>query len=178
MKKLVKGVYIEMSTEEIEKAKKAQRKAEVEKKHRQLSYGEVNSLLIKKQINTVEIDDSTSVRMIDFYPTFSEIIGQTVSQGFKFTYNGKLYKVIQPTLTISDVYPPGTGTESLYEVINEQYDGDIYDPIPYEGNMALESGKYYTQDGVIYLCNRDTGTAVYNALSELVELYVEVVKTI
>lgn len=27
--------------------------------------------------------------------------------------------------------------------------------------------------GVTYLCNRDTGIAVYNALSELVGLYVE-----
>lgn len=43
--------------------------------------------------------------------------------------------------------------------------------------MALKNGKYYTQDGVTYLCNRDTETAVYNALSELVELYVKVVET-
>ena len=40
--------------------------------------------------------------------------------------------------------------------------------------MALENGKYYIQDGVTYLCNRDTGNPVYNALSELVGLYVEI----
>ena len=39
--------------------------------------------------------------------------------------------------------------------------------------MALESGKYYSQDNVTYLCNRDTGNPVYHALSELVGLYVE-----
>ena len=47
--------------------------------------------------------------------------------------------------------------------------------IPYEGNMALESGKYYTQSGMTYLCSRDTVNPVYNALSELVGIYVEVI---
>ena len=41
--------------------------------------------------------------------------------------------------------------------------------------MALESGKYYIQDYTIYLCTRDTGNPVYNALSELVGIYVETV---
>ena len=58
--------------------------------------------------------------------------------------------------------------------IDETHDGTKYDPIPYDGNMALEAGKHYTQGGVIYLCNRSTGQTVYNALSELVGLYVEV----
>jgi hypothetical protein len=40
--------------------------------------------------------------------------------------------------------------------------------------MALENGKYYSQDGVIYYCNRDTVNPVYSALKDLVGLYVEV----
>lgn len=44
--------------------------------------------------------------------------------------------------------------------------------IPYSGNMALENGKYYSQSGKTYLCNRDTGNPVYNALAELVGIYV------
>ena len=65
------------------------------------------------------------------------------------------------------------GTESLYERIDETHDGTFDDPIPYSGNMALEAGKYYSQDGVIYLCTRDTVNPVYNALADLVGLYVE-----
>ena len=42
-----------------------------------------------------------------------------------------------------------------------------------EGNMALVSGKYYSQDGVVYLCTRDTVNPVYNPLRELVGLYVK-----
>lgn len=42
--------------------------------------------------------------------------------------------------------------------------------------MSLYNGKYYSQDGVTYLCNRDTGNPVYNKLSELVGIYVEVIE--
>ena len=52
-----------------------------------------------------------------------------------------------------------TGTESLWERIDETHDGTKYDPIPYSGSMALENGKYYTQDGVTYLCNRQPGVS-------------------
>ena len=75
--------------------------------------------------------------------------------------------------TSQEAWKPGTGTESLYARIDEQHDGSKYDPIPYSGNMALEAGKYYSQDGIVYHCTRDTGNQVYNALSELVGLYVE-----
>lgn len=42
-------------------------------------------------------------------------------------------------------------------------------------NGALENGKYYTQDGATYLCTRDTGNPVYNALADLVGIYVDTV---
>lgn len=64
--------------------------------------------------------------------------------------------------------------KSLWEEICETHDGTKYDPIPYDGNMALVSGLYYTQSVVLYLCNRDTVNPVYHALSELVGQYVEV----
>ena len=51
----------------------------------------------------------------------------------------------------------------------------IYENGIYNGNMALESGKHYTQGGVTYMCNRDTINPVYNALVDLVGVYVEVV---
>jgi hypothetical protein len=132
-------------------------------------------MLIRQQVNTLEVDDDTAFRMKSFYPAFDEIIGQTVKQGFKFTHGEKLYKTVQPQLTIGAHYPPGIGTESLYTEICETHDGSKYDPIPYSGNMALENGKYYTQDGVTYRCIRDTGNPVYSNLSDLVGLYVETI---
>lgn len=121
------------------------------------------------------LDDAQALTVKAIYPQWSEAIGQTVKKGFKFLYSNVLYKVIQPDgLTIQEQYIPGEGTESLYAVINEINAGTQEDPIPYAGNMALENGKYYSQDGVIYLCNRDTEIPVYQDLKDLVNLYVSV----
>ena len=172
MKKVIDGVMYDLTDEEIV----INRKYEVQEKHRPLTESEVNAMLIKAQVNTVEIDDQISVRMKDYYPTWTECIGKEVNQGFKFTYQGKLYKVLQ-SHTMQENYIPGTGTESLYSRIDEEHDGDLYDPIPYEGNMELYLDKFYTQNGILYICTRSTGTPVYNALADLIDIYVEVVES-
>ena len=147
--------------------------AEVYERTRPFTESEVSRMLIAQQINTLEVDDNTALRMKDFYPAFESVIGQTVKQGFKFTHGDKLWRTEQPEMTIQEHYPPGMGAESLYSEVCESHAGTLEDPIPYSGNMALESGKYYMQDGKVYRCIRDTGNPVYNALSELVGLYVE-----
>ena len=125
------------------------------------------------QIQAQSLDDAQALTVKAIYPRWAQIIGQTVARGYKFTHGDMLYKTIQDNLQIQEQRIPGEGTESLYAVINETNAGTKEDPIPYSGNMALESGKYYSQDGVIYLCNRDTEIPVYQALKDLVGLYVE-----
>ena len=127
--------------------------------------------IIEQAMQSIDGNDALTARSM--YPTFESIIGKTVKHGFKFTHGGKLWKTEQPEMTIQEHYVPGTGTESLYSEVCETHAGTLEDPIPYNGNMALEAGKYYIQDYVIYLCTRDTVNPVYNALSELVGLYVE-----
>ena len=165
--------YRDMTSEEIAAVLKAQAAFEAYERTRPLTESEVSKMLIAQQINTLTVDDNTALRMKDFYPTFESIIGQTVKQGFKFTHGGKLWRTEQPEMTIQGHYPPGIGTESLYSEVCESHAGTLEDPIPYSGNMALESGKYYLQNSKIYRCTRDTVNPVYNALSELVGLYVE-----
>jgi hypothetical protein len=41
--------------------------------------------------------------------------------------------------------------------------------------MELIEGKYYTQNGAVYLCIRSTGAAVHHPLAELAGLYVTAV---
>ena len=99
-----------------------------------------------------------------------------VGQGYRFRHGDRLYKVLQPTFTFVDTWEPGSaGSESLFAVIDESHAGTLDDPIPYEGNMELFEGLYYTQGSVVYRCTRSTGIPVYASLSELVGLYVEVV---
>jgi hypothetical protein len=38
--------------------------------------------------------------------------------------------------------------------------------------MEIFNGKYYIENDVIYLCNRDSGTALYNNLIDLINIYV------
>lgn len=104
-------------------------------------------------------------------------VGDTVTKGMRFTYEDKLWEVLQDHTVLSHYYP-SINTASLYMEVTENYDeegnelGTVENPIPYSGNMALENGKYYTQDGVTYRCTRDTGNPVYNALKDLVGIYV------
>lgn len=151
-------------------------KAALVESRRDLTFEEIIAFVVKTQVNTLDIPDRMSLRMMRYYPEFSEIIGQTVKQGFKFTYENKLYKTIQPELTMQLHYPPGNGTESLYTRVDFEHTGAIYDPIPYEGNMELFADKYYSQADMMYLCTRNTGSAVYHALVDLVGLYVELVE--
>jgi hypothetical protein len=167
------GDFIELSQEEISDLERSSKVTAAEEKTRPLTESEVSRMLLTQQVNSLVVDDNTAVRMMAFYPTFESIVGQTVQQGFKFTYGGKLWRVIQPSLTIQAHYAPGTGTESLYAEINETHEGTLDDPIPYNGNMALNAGLYYYQNGAIYLCNRDTVNPVYQPLAELVGVYVE-----
>lgn len=171
MIKCVNGKYIELTPEEITAMQKEMRKSELAEKARPFSAEEVTAMLITAQINTLSVDDNTALRMKSFYPTFDSIVGKEVKQYFRFTHDDKLWATTK-AMTIQSHYPPGNGMESLYTEVCETHSGTLDDPIPYDGNMALENGKHYVQDYVVYLCNRDTGNPVYNALAELVGLYV------
>jgi hypothetical protein len=171
MKKYVDGKYIDMTFEEIEAIQIEIAKAEAAERHRPMTEYEITTLFLRQNINALEVDDQTAVRMTSFYPEWQT--GVSYTAGYKVQCNGKLCRCIQ-SHTSQEGWQPESAS-SLWEYINEEYTGDLYDPIPYDGNMALETGKYYTQDGVIYLCNRDTINPVYNALSELVGLYVDAV---
>lgn len=174
MKYILNGKKVEMSDEELAAMQEQAARAEAAEKKRPLTQEEVSRMLIAQQINTLSVDDATAYRMREFYPKWEDVIGKAVDAGYKLTYQGQLYKVITAHTAQSDWTPDAAA--SLYTRIDETHDGTKYDPIPYEGNMALESGKYYVQDGVTYLCTRDTVNPVYNALAELVGIYVEAVE--
>ena len=170
MKIYENGFYRDMTPEEITAMQEEQAKAEAEEKKRPLTESEVSRMLIAAQINTIPVDDQTALRMREFYPEWES--GKEYAAGYKVQYGGQLYKVITAHTSQADWTPDAAA--SLYTRIDEVHDGTQYDPIPYSGNMALEEGKYYTEDGVTYLCTRDTVNPVYNALADLVGIYVEV----
>lgn len=118
-----------------------------------------------------KLDDSNALKVKTLFQPWA--VGVTYKTGNRRRYGEKLYKVRQDHTSQAD-WTPDVAT-SLYEEIPEPGQGDTPEnPIPYSGSMALEKDKYYSQDGVVYICTRDTGNPVYAALRDLVGLYVEI----
>ena len=153
--------------------RRIQAQSRIEEARRPLTESEVSRLLIAQQINTLTVDDQTALRMVEFYPSWASDTAYPAV--YKVQYGGKLWRCRQAH-TSQEGWEP-ENVPALWEELCETHDGSRYDPIPYEGSMALVSGKYYSQDGVTYLCNRDTVNPVYNPLRELVGIYVKEVRT-
>ena len=163
-------VYRDMTDAEIAEMQKMQENQKTTERTRPMTESEVSRMLIAQQINTLEVDDNTALRMVEFYPAWATDTAYPV--GYKVQYGGKLWRCLQAH-TSQTGWEPSNATASLWEEICETHAGTLEDPIPYDGNMALTAGLYYIQDSVIYLCTRDTIKPVYNLLAELVGLYVE-----
>ena len=132
--------------------------------------------LLSVSINDMKLTDEQALQFKDLYPEWSEFIGEKLSANFKIQHLEKLYKTLQeiPVVLDQEGYRPGeVGSEALYEEVNEKNKGTLQDPIPYNNNMELFEGKYYSQNGVTYKCTRNTEQAVYQDLSDLVGIYVE-----
>lgn len=135
--------------------------------------------VIRKAMDSASLvlTDAQALESIGIYPRWEELVekSETVEKGFRFRYGEKLYKVVRPEYTFTDVYVPGAGTESIFARVEEGHSGTQEDPIPYETNMEIFEGLYYTQYDVLYRCIRNSGQPLYHDLANLVGNYVEVV---
>ena len=122
------------------------------------------------------LSDGKAVQYTEMYPYWKS--GIAVKVGERYQYEGKLYKVVQEHTT-SETWKPDI-TPALFTVIDVMHAGTLTDPIPASANMEYIKGKYYTQDGTIYLMNREgmnygEGVTLAYLPSELIGIYFEVV---
>ena len=136
--------------------------------------GVENMESITRKINRIGLTNNEALSVKEMYPRWEDKVGSTIEVGFITLYDGNLWKARQ-THTVMEAYPPSIHTASLYEVINEEHKGTMDDTIPYTPPMEIFAGKYYSEDGVIYLCTRDSGTALSHRLNDLINIYVEIV---
>lgn len=128
----------------------------------------------KMVVNTMSLTDEQALSVKLLHPEWKEFIGGSLSVGERVMYDDKLYKVKQEINPVLENQPPSIETAALYEEINEKHAGTKEDPIPFNNNMELELGKYYSQNGVTYMCFRDSQQPVYQNLADLVGIYVQI----
>ena len=123
------------------------------------------------------VDDNTALTGMELYPVWA--VGLAVGVGQRYQFNGKLYKCVQAHTTQADWTPDVT--PALWTVIDVTHAGTLDDPIPAVAGMEYTKGLYYTENGVIYLMNRQgmaegESITLYYLPSQLVGQYFEVVE--
>lgn len=129
---------------------------------------------IPATINTRNFTEQEALENMEWFPVWGDenaYMGMPVEKGFMFRHKAEgeaehtLYKVLQPH-TLSAEWVPGQGTESLYAKVS-LHKGTKEDPIPYEQNMLIEEGKYYTQYDVLYIGLQTTLTGYPSDLKDM-----------
>lgn len=130
-------------------------------------------LRAKIELASASLGDEDALEAVELFPEWRPGIECII--GSRLRHEGRLYRVRQ-THTASDLYAPGSiGSEALYAEVEGPGEGDTPDnPIRYNNNMELFEGKYYEQYDIVYICIRSTGVPVYNNLTDLVNIYVQI----
>lgn len=126
---------------------------------------------VTNRINEVPMTIEESLELAAYFPKWEA--EKAMPLGYKVSYDGSLYEVIQTHTSQAD-WAPKVAT-SLFKVVQVEADGSIDDPITWEPGMVIEVGKYYMDGEVKYKALRDSGIALYYSLADLVGTYVEII---
>lgn len=135
---------------------------------------QIRELILDQYNKRTDISDEDALKRPLLVYAWDTYIGGSLTTGQIVSYDNTLYRVRQDIASVLDGQSPSLDTAALYEAIEVEASGTIDEPIAYVPPMEIFSGKYYMQDDVLYLCTRDSGTALSHDLSALVGLYVEV----
>lgn len=108
--------------------------------------------------NAQVLSDIEALQAKAIYYSWEELVSReftAVEAGYKFTYNGSLYKTVNAKQRFQANWIPGQGTESLFTKIDEIHSGTLADPIPAAANMEYVKGLHYAEDGQIYRMSRE-----------------------
>ena len=134
----------------------------------------VDSIIAKvsERINGVPMTIEQSLELSSYFPKWEE--NQPMPVGYKVSYEGVLYEVVQEHTSQSDWIP--RNAVSLFKVVQVESEGTEEDVIKWKQGMVLEEGRFYMDGGVKYKCIRNSGNPLYYSLDVLVGNYVEIVK--
>lgn len=133
----------------------------------------INKLVQVAKMKLLELDDKIAAQYGELYPEWSSRIGKEVTVDTRLWYNGNLWKVTTAHTVQAD-WTPDTASSLFVKVAKDTEGGTINNPIHYSINMELIEGKYYIEDGIVYLCTRSLAQSVWK-LADLVGLNVTIV---
>ena len=95
--------------------------------------------------------------------------------GDRVWYQASLYKCVQAHTSQSTWNPKDA--VSLWANVSEESqeaDGSREHPFAWTSGMTSYNGKYYTENGILYLCTRDSGNPLYFPISSLIGTYFQI----
>jgi hypothetical protein len=118
-----------------------------------------------------------AINSTELFPKWDS--NKVYSKGERFTYNGNLYECIEAN-PINPTWTPDVTYTYYKPIANVGEEGTLDNPITAVIGMEYEIGKYYSEDGKIYLCKRKgmsegEKVTLYYLPSALVGNYFEIV---
>lgn len=104
-------------------------------------------------------DDKTALLVAPACPEWAA--GEKYEAGDIVNRLGQSYRVIQAVTAQEHQPPESAGLLAIYRPIETAHDGSIDDPIPYVNGMDVETGKYYTYNGLLYQAQADMKPCVW-----------------
>ena len=104
-----------------------------------------------------ELSDTVALSIPDILPSWDELLaaGNQVAAGVCLVHNGQTYRVVQDVTPLKSQPPDMEGMLAIYRPVEREHTGTLADPIPWVSGMDCRTGKYYSYEGVTYLCKGD-----------------------
>lgn len=132
--------------------------------------------ILMGQASTAQtITDTEIVSCKALLPKWEAGIKVEPGECYVYEADGKVYRVREGQgHTTQESWTPDQ-TPAMWEAIDVEHAGTLEDPIPAVPNMEYFNGKYYSENGAIYKCTRDTEIPIAQMPSALVGVYFELV---
>lgn len=104
-------------------------------------------------------DDKTALTVAPACPEWAA--GTHYEAGDIVNRNGQPYRVIQAVTAQEHQPPENAGMLAIYRPIEVTHGGSFDDPTPYRDGMDVETGKYYTYNGLLYQAQADMKPCVW-----------------
>lgn len=112
-----------------------------------------------------------AVALYDYWPDIE--VGTYLAAGKIVSHSdGLLYRVNEGQGHYkTTTWAPNTATSLFYPIPKTSESGTLDNPITWVSGMVSEKGKYYTDDGITYLCIESSGVSLYGQPKDLTRYF-------